>query len=76
MYQRPYPEAYDQIAMPHRYGVPDFTKFSSQDNETMIEHISNFLVQCGEASSNDALKIRLFPLSLCGSAFAWFFVAS
>jgi hypothetical protein len=69
MYRRPYPEAYDHIAMPHRYRVPDFTKFSGQDNLTMIEHISKFLVQCGEASGNDALKIRLFLLSLSGSAF-------
>jgi hypothetical protein len=49
MYRRSYPEAYDQIAMPHRYRVPDFTKFFRQDNVTTIEHISKFLVQCGEA---------------------------
>jgi hypothetical protein len=52
--------------------VPDFTKFFRQDNVTTIEHISKFLVQCGEASRNDALKICLFPLSLSGSAFTWF----
>jgi hypothetical protein len=52
--------------------VLDFTKFSGQDNVTTIEHISKFLVQCGEASGNDALKIHLFSLSLSGSAFAWF----
>jgi hypothetical protein len=52
--------------------VPDFTKFSKQDNVTTIKHISKFLVQCGEASGNDALKIRLFPSSLSGSAFTWF----
>lgn len=34
-----------------------------------IEHVSRFLVQCGEA-----LKIRLFPLSLSGLAFTWFFL--
>jgi hypothetical protein len=52
--------------------VPDFSKFSGQHNITTIEHISKFLFQCGEASGNDALKIRLFPLSLSGLAFAWF----
>jgi hypothetical protein len=72
MYRRPYPEAYDQVAMPHWYRMPDFTKFSRQDNVMTIEHISRFLVQCGEASGSDALKIRLFPLSLSESAFAWF----
>jgi hypothetical protein len=59
MYQRPYPEAYDQIAMPHRYRVSHFTKFSGHDNVRMIEHISKFLIQCGEAYGNDALKIRV-----------------
>jgi hypothetical protein len=72
MYRRSYHEACDQVAMPHRYRVPEFTKFFGQDNVTTIEHISQFLVQCGEASRNDALKIHLFPLSLSGSAFAWF----
>jgi hypothetical protein len=70
MYRRPYPEAYNQVAMPHRYRLSYFTKFSGHDNITTIEHISLFLVQCREASGSDALKIRLFPLSLSRSAFA------
>lgn len=28
MYKTPYPAAYDQISFPHKYKVPDFTKFS------------------------------------------------
>jgi hypothetical protein len=52
--------------------VSDFAKLSGQDNMTTIKYISKFLVQCGEASDNDALKIRLFPLSLSGSAFVLF----
>ena len=39
---------------------------------TTVEHISWFLIQCGDASAVDALRIRLFPLSLSGSTFAWF----
>ena len=27
-YRTPYPPAYDLIQLPHRYKVPDFTKFS------------------------------------------------
>jgi hypothetical protein len=42
MYRRPCLEAYDQVSMPHRYRVPDFSKFSGQDNVTIIEHISQF----------------------------------
>ena len=49
----------------------DFTKFSGQDMTT-VKHIGRFLIQCGDASAVDALRIRLFPLSLSGSAFAWF----
>ena len=29
-------------------------------------------MQCGEVAQNDALKVRLFPMSLFGLAFTWF----
>jgi len=64
MYHKPYPNAYDQIALPNRYRVSDFTKFSGQDSMSTVEHISRFPIQCGEAAGIDALRIRLFPLSL------------
>ena len=28
MYRTPYPAAYDQLPLPHKYKLPDFTKFS------------------------------------------------
>jgi hypothetical protein len=37
-----------------------------------LEHVGQFILQCGEASANDAIKLRLFPLSLSGMAFTWF----
>ena len=37
-----------------------------------MEHINIFIMQCGEAAQNDALKVRLFSMSLSGSAFTWF----
>ena len=37
-----------------------------------MEHIGQFIIQCGEASSSDIYKLRLFPLSLSGAAFTWF----
>jgi hypothetical protein len=37
-----------------------------------LEHVSQFILQCGEASANDVLKLRMFPLSLSGTAFTWF----
>lgn len=72
VYRPPYPESFDAVPLPHRYKMPDFAKFTGQDDTTTLEHISRFLAQCGEASATDALKVRFFPLSLSGSAFSWF----
>ena len=58
--------------MPHKYKLPDFTKFSGQGEVSTIEHINRFIMQCVEAAHNDALKVRLFSMSLSGSAFTWF----
>ena len=72
LYRHPYPEWFERVPLPNRYKVPDFSKFSGQDNVSTYEHVSRFLAQCGEASAVDALRVRLFPLSLSGSAFTWF----
>ena len=72
MYRRPYPDWFDRVPLPNQYNVSDFTKFSGSENISTIEHISWFLVQCGEASAEDPLLVRFFPLSLSGSAFTWF----
>jgi hypothetical protein len=52
--------------------VPEFTKFSRQDEKSTMEHITRFIIQCGEAGNVDALRIRLFSSSLSGSAFSCF----
>src|SRR6185503_19128674 len=72
MYKTPYPPAYDQIPLPHKYKMPDFTKFSEQGEVSKMENVNRFLLQLGEAGNHDALRVRLFSLSLSGSAFAWF----
>jgi len=72
MYRTPYPAAYDQLPLPHKYKLPDFTKFSGQGEVSTVEHINRFIIQCGEAAQNNALKVRLFSMSLSGSAFTWF----
>jgi len=72
MYKAPYPPAYNQIPLPHKYKMPDFTKFSGQGEVSTMEHVNRFLLQLGEADNQDALRVRLFSLSLSGSAFAWF----
>jgi hypothetical protein len=37
-----------------------------------LEHVGKFILYCGEASANNTLKLRMFPLSLSGTAFTWF----
>jgi hypothetical protein len=72
MYRTPYPSGYDQIPFLPRFKVPDFTKFSGQDETSTMEHITRFIIQYGEAGNIDALRIRLFSSSLSGPAFSWF----
>ena len=52
--------------------MPDFTKFSGQGEVSTMEHVNRFLLQLGKAGNQDALRVRLFSLSLSESAFAWF----
>jgi hypothetical protein len=72
IYQKLYPDYYDQLPYPRGYRVLEFSKFSGDDGKTILEHVDQFILQCGEASANDALKLRMFPSSLSGTAFTWF----
>jgi hypothetical protein len=73
VYTPPFPEWYHRVALPHRVKPPaDFTKFSGQDDTSTVEHIARYLMQLGEASADEAFRIRYFPLSLTGPAFIWF----
>jgi hypothetical protein len=71
-YRTPYPPVYDLIPLPNWYKVPDFTKFSGQDDTSTMEHVNRFIIQCGETASRDELRVRLFSSSLSESAFTWF----
>jgi hypothetical protein len=72
VYQKPYPNYYDQLPYPRGYRVPGFSKFSGDDDKTTLEHVGQFILQCGEASANDVLKLRMFSLSLSVTTFTWF----
>ena len=72
MYKRPYLEWYDLVALPSNYRLLEFAKFTGQDNTSTIEHISWYLTQLGEASIEEAHRVRFFSLSLSGPAFTWF----
>jgi hypothetical protein len=73
VYTSPFPEWYHRVALPNRVKPPtEFTKFSKQDDTSTLEHIARYLMQLGEASADEAFRIRYFPLSLTGPAFTWF----
>jgi hypothetical protein len=72
VYQKLYPNYYDQLPYPRGYRVLEFSKFSGEDDKTTLEHVGQFILQCEEASANDAIKLRMFPLSLYSTAFTWF----
>jgi hypothetical protein len=72
IYKKPYPDYYDQLPYPRAYRVPEFSKFSGEDGKTALEYVGQFILQCGEASANNMLKLIMFPLPLSGTAFTWF----
>jgi hypothetical protein len=39
VYQKPYPNYYDQLHYPRGYRVPVFSKFSGEDGKTTLEHV-------------------------------------
>jgi hypothetical protein len=45
------------------------SKFSGEDEKITLEHVGQFILQCGDASANGVLKLRMFPLSLSDTTF-------
>jgi hypothetical protein len=39
VYQKTYPDYYDQLPYPRGYRVPEFSKFSGEDGKTTLEHV-------------------------------------
>jgi hypothetical protein len=37
-----------------------FAKFSGPDGKTILEYVDQFILQCGDTSANDTLKLRMF----------------
>jgi hypothetical protein len=72
LYQKPYDPEFDRVPLLCGWRMPDLIKFSGDDDRTTWEHISQYTAQLGKAGVFNALKVRLFFLSLTGTAFAWF----
>ena len=69
-YQKPYPTSFASVAYPAGFRLSKFVKFSGEDTRGTFEHISQYLAQLGETGSINELKVRLFSLSLTGTAFS------
>jgi hypothetical protein len=50
----------------------NFLSLVRRTGKTTLEHVGQFILQCGETSANDTLKMRMFPLSLSRTTFTWF----
>ena len=72
LYQKPYPAEFDLVSFPAGWCVPNFVKFSGDDNRAPWEHIDQYILQLGKAGFHEALRIRLFSISLTGTTFSWF----
>ena len=72
LYQKSYPPEFDFVSYPAGWRVPEFTKFNGDDSHTTWKHISQYILQLGEASFNDALRVHFFSLSFTRTAFSWF----
>jgi hypothetical protein len=52
-------------------GYPN-SQFLGDQGKNTREHIGQFLAQLGELANTEAFCVRLFSLSLTGTAFAWY----
>ena len=60
---------------PRGYRILDFSFFFGEDDQTTLEHVTRFNVQCGELANYENLyhfKLRPFPNSLTRAAFTWY----
>jgi hypothetical protein len=71
-YQNPYDHWFDTVPYPQGARIPEFSKFSGENGRSTHEHIGQFLEHLDELSDREAFRVRLFSLSLTGTAFAWY----
>ncbi|XP_050909974.1 uncharacterized protein LOC127123840 [Lathyrus oleraceus] len=55
-----------------RTKIPKFTKFFGDTTESTIEHVARYIIEAGDISNNESLRITYFPSSLTKNAFTWF----
>jgi hypothetical protein len=70
-YQKLYDYWFDTVPYPQGARILEFSKFSDENGSTH-EHIGQFLAHLCELANGEAFRVRLFSLSLTGTAFAWY----
>ena len=53
-----YPPEFGFVSYPTGWRVPEFTKINGDDTHTTWEHVSQYILQWGEASFNDDLRVH------------------
>jgi hypothetical protein len=71
-YQKPYNHRFDTFPYPQGARIPEFSKFSGENERSTHEHIGQFLAHLSKLVDAEAFHVRLFSLSLTGTAFAWY----
>jgi hypothetical protein len=71
-HRRPCDSRFDHHPYPQGTRMFEFAKFSGDQGKSTREHIGQFLAQLGELADTEAFCVRLFSLSLTGTAFAWY----
>ncbi|XP_050876862.1 uncharacterized protein LOC127080590 [Lathyrus oleraceus] len=57
---------------PLRTKIPKFTKFVGDTTGSTVEHVARYLIEAGDMSNNENLRMKFFPCSLTKNAFTWF----
>ncbi|XP_050909154.1 uncharacterized protein LOC127122925 [Lathyrus oleraceus] len=71
-YTSPASEYILQAEAPPRTKIPKFTKFVGDTTESTVEHMARYLIDAGDMSNNESLRIKFFPSSITKNAFTWF----
>ncbi|XP_050915778.1 uncharacterized protein LOC127130859 [Lathyrus oleraceus] len=61
-----------QAEAPLRTKIPKFTKFDGDTTESTVEHVERYLIEAGDMSNNESLRMSFFPSSLTKNDFTWF----
>jgi hypothetical protein len=63
-YQKPYDHRFDTVPYPQGARIPEFSKFSGENERSTHKHIGQFLAHLGELADGEAFRVRLFSYRL------------